>query len=180
MPTGCETKGKLLIGPKVEGPLRALGTHTSMMVTKQVMNEAELCWNAGERTSHAWRLSLSSGLGTIPDNRQWVWSAGPPCSYTWWPTWAPSTPSLSSCHQRVADGCLPLSPSSSPLSQSFTLAQPKTKEKNLDWVSLPSTGVTEARGKFSLFRGVEFWKYKHRCSLLQEQGGLRSSQRKPC
>lgn len=48
MPSGCETKGKLLIGPKVKGPLRALGMHTSMMVTKQIKNEAELCWNAGE------------------------------------------------------------------------------------------------------------------------------------
>lgn len=47
-------QGKLLIGTKVEGPLQALGIHTRlMMVTKQVKNEAELCWNAGEMTSHA-------------------------------------------------------------------------------------------------------------------------------
>lgn len=50
-----------------------------------------------------------------------------------------------------------LSPSSSLPSQSFTLAQPNTKEKNLvDGVSLLSTGVTEARGKFSLFREADF------------------------
>lgn len=45
-----------------------------------------------------------------------------------------------------------LSPSGSLPSQSFTLAQPNL----VDGVSLLSTGVTEARGKFSLFRGAEF------------------------